>query len=383
MSATLQLIEVTLHCTEGSASKAYRVQTIEAPDGTFGVRADSARIGNAWNDQGWKVQGVTEEKARKQAESLIKAKTAKGYRLVDSTSGGEAPQLVVAPTATPVHRPMLLNPIDLAEAPAYLNDGAWVMEEKKDGVRFMLEREGEKVRGFNKRGVEVPVEASLVRVAISLPADFLLDGELVGTTLWAFDILEADGENLRDRGYLERRDWLSKLLRFARAKSPIAEVPFWAYEQKAKMLEQLRENRAEGVVFKRSRAPYACGRPASGGDAIKCKFTETASFLVVGTNGKRSVQVGVVPAPSDHPRAAGLPAKFQAEPGVPIGVGNVTIPANHKIPPIGAIVEVRYLYAYPNGSIFQATYLGERGDVAEAECHAGQLKFRQTAEDDE
>jgi bifunctional non-homologous end joining protein LigD len=57
-------------------------------------------------------------------------------------------------------------------------------------------------------------------------------------------------------------------------------------------------------------------------------------------------------------------------------VGNVTIPANHSIPAKGAIVEVRYLYAYPGGSLFQPVYLGKRDDVDMRACTVSQLKFK-------
>jgi bifunctional non-homologous end joining protein LigD len=36
-----------------------------------------------------------------------------------------------------------------------------------------------------------------------------------------------------------------------------------------------------------------------------------------------------------------------------VEIGNVTIPANVRIPAAGSLVEVRYLYAYPGGSQYQ------------------------------
>ena len=60
----------------------------------------------------------------------------------------------------------------------------------------------------------------------------------------------------------------------------------------------------------------------------------------------------------------------------PVEVGNVTIPANKDIPKEGQIVEVRYLYAYRGGSLFQPTYLGPRTDVLKDECTFSQLKYK-------
>ena len=61
-----------------------------------------------------------------------------------------------------------------------------------------------------------------------------------------------------------------------------------------------------------------------------------------------------------------------------VEVGNVTIPPNKDIPKPGEIVEVRYLYAYRHGSLFQPTYLGPRTDVLKNECAFFQLKYKNT-----
>ena len=54
----------------------------------------------------------------------------------------------------------------------------------------------------------------------------------------------------------------------------------------------------------------------------------------------------------------------------------MTIPPNHSIPPPRSIVEVRYLYAFPGGCVFQPVYLGPRDDVTPQECHISQLKLK-------
>jgi bifunctional non-homologous end joining protein LigD len=62
--------------------------------------------------------------------------------------------------------------------------------------------------------------------------------------------------------------------------------------------------------------------------------------------------------------------------GTGVDVGNVTIPTNHVVPKQGEIVEVRYLYAYEGGSLYQPVYLGPRDDVDVAACRMDQLKFK-------
>jgi len=44
-------------------------------------------------------------------------------------------------------------------------------------------------------------------------------------------------------------------------------------------------------------------------------------------------------------------------------VGKVTIPPNAGIPNVGDLIEVRYLYAYPGGALYQPTYIRTRVDI--------------------
>jgi bifunctional non-homologous end joining protein LigD len=64
-----------------------------------------------------------------------------------------------------------------------------------------------------------------------------------------------------------------------------------------------------------------------------------------------------------------------------VEIGNVKIPANFAVPEPGTLVETRYLYAYPGGSLYQPVYLGPRNDVEYADS-VKSLKYTQ-GEDDE
>jgi bifunctional non-homologous end joining protein LigD len=114
-------------------------------------------------------------------------------------------------------------------------------------------------------------------------------------------------------------------------------------------------------VLKNLDAPYLPGRPASGGAALKHKFYATLSAVVANINGQRSVELRLLNCKGWIP------------------VGNVTIPPNHPVPAVGAVVEVRYLYAYrESNSLYQPIYLGQRKDVEQHECIMAQLKYRST-----
>ena len=44
---------------------------------------------------------------------------------------------------------------------------------------------------------------------------------------------------------------------------------------------------------------------------------------------------------------------------------------------MGTVVEVRFLYAFPeSGAIYQPVYLGPRDDIPAEECTVDQLKFK-------
>ena len=47
-----------------------------------------------------------------------------------------------------------------------------------------------------------------------------------------------------------------------------------------------------------------------------------------------------------------------------------------------ALVEVRYLYAYEGGSLFQPTLKGPRADLTEEAAQLVQLKYKAAAPDD-
>jgi bifunctional non-homologous end joining protein LigD len=58
----------------------------------------------------------------------------------------------------------------------------------------------------------------------------------------------------------------------------------------------------------------------------------------------------------------------------------VTIAANQPLPPVGSLVEVEYLYAFPSGALFQPVYKGLRTDKRQADPYTS-LKFKQQSGD--
>lgn len=211
--------------------------------------------------------------------------------------------------------------------------------------------------GYNKKGGFVPLPNSITK---SINTACILDGEIIGDKLFVFDILSYKGENTKQI-ICELRLVLLEKLSFGKG----IEIVKTAYtkKEKQKLYNELKKNNAEGIVFKKKDSPYTHGRPASGGNQLKFKFYKTATFIVQGTTeGKRSVGLELV---SDEGRTF---------------MGKVTIPPNHEIPNEGELVEVRYLYAYKGGCVFQPTYLGKRNDSDLTDATMKQIVYKEGQE---
>jgi bifunctional non-homologous end joining protein LigD len=45
-------------------------------------------------------------------------------------------------------------------------------------------------------------------------------------------------------------------------------------------------------------------------------------------------------------------------------------------PPIGSVVDIKYLYAYKGGCLYQPSFKGIRDDVDPEECTTSKLKYK-------
>jgi len=364
MSSETPSKSITLYFREGRSDKVY--QAAVEPKGAAGFVVNFAfgRRGSTLQAGTKTAEPVDYQAALKVYDKLVRQKMAKGYTPgLDGTpyQGTEHQAL-----ATGI-LPQLLNPIDQDQAEQLLRDDDWWMQEKFDGKRILIRKDGDQVISINRKGLAAALPQPVVEQAGAIGGrQWLMDGEAVGDAYVAFDLLEHDNADLRTEPYSRRLTDLCRMLESS-GRGPIRVVDTaCSATMKREMLAQFRREKREGAVFKRSSAPYTPGRPASGGDQLKLKFTATASCLVAKVNRtKRSVALALL---DGRKRVA---------------VGNVTIPANQQVPKAGSIVEVRYLYAYPGGSLFQPVCLGQRDDVATSACTIGQLKYKPGGEDEE
>ena len=351
-NTTSALDQITLYYREGSSDKVYQA-AIEPKDGGYVVNFAYGRRG-ATLTTGTKTSApVAYQKAKALCDKLVAEKMAKGY-----TPGENGAPYKHSDKRASGILPQLLNTIYGGELLALLNDRKHVLQEKHDGRRLILQKRGCTVTGINKLGLVTGFPAIVAEELLAAKTDFIVDGEIVGEDYHAFDLMELDGNDLRERPYQERHLKLTSLLAsFAHARVHPVETACLPREKEA-LFERLKAEGREGVVFKRSDAAYTVGRPNSGGAQLKFKFHESASFIVSKVNGKRSVSLTVL----DGDQV--------------VCVGNVTIPPNHDVPQVGAIVDARYLYCYRGGCIFQPVYLGVRDDIRAEECVISQLKYK-------
>ena len=189
---------------------------------------------------------------------------------------------------------MLATPVTYGSEYKELQQGAWIVEDKFDGIRAQAHKSGETVRLFSRTLNDVTHSYPEVAAALQeLPGDFILDGEIVamrdgavlpfrylqarlsrksldGALLMdvpvayaVFDLLAAGDDFLIDSELLERRERLAQIvvpgphLRVA-AFSRLSQ-PATAEELHARF-EQARANGHEGLMLKRTDAPYHPGR---------------------------------------------------------------------------------------------------------------------------
>ncbi|WP_061226556.1 WGR domain-containing protein [Leptospira interrogans] len=348
-----ELNKISLYYQGDGSDKVYHVNIDPEGDGyvvhfAFGRRGSSLQTGTKTS------KPVSYEAAQKIMRQLVNSKMAKGYTEIES--GTPYLHSTKEERVSGVHC-QLLNPIDEEELSTYVEDDQYGAQEKLDGNRMMIRKIGDNVEGINRKGLIIAISQILHDHSLSFSEDFILDGEVIGDVFFPFDIFSKDGKDIQHLPYQERYAILESILK---DQDEIFHIVKLVKSTKGKkvLLEELREKQKEGIVFKDLNAPYKAGRPSSKGSQIKFKFYETATVSVETVNLKRSVSMRL----------------YNGNEWV--SVGNVTIPVNFAIPKENDIIEVRYLYAYKGGSLYQPTYLGVRTDADENDCDLKQLKYK-------
>lgn len=345
-----------LHFSDGRSDKLYNAVIVEA-DAGYLVNFQYGRRGSTLRQGSKTTKPVAIEKAQTLFEGLVRSKTSKSYTPLDEVNTTCATQAQTTIEKSP-YSPQLLNPIDDDQLAELLHHPMYLAQEKHDGERRLIEKQDDQIRGINKKGQYISLSSELEQAASSSPCTFVIDGEDMGDHILVFDLLTHDGIDVTSLPLAERLTRLSNLpifneqIRLSR--------PAFGVGDKSELLNRVTQASGEGIVLKRIDAAYEGGRPSSGGTQRKYKLYATVSCIVLKHNDKRSVEIGLI-----------------NEDGTLVSVGNVSIPANKSIPDENSVIEVRYLYAYPNGgSLFQPIFKEDRNDVDQHECLTEQLKYK-------
>lgn len=378
----MSIKQISLAYREGSSDKVYHIQ-IEQSGSNYVVNFQYGRRGSTLSSGSKTSSPVSLAEATKVFDKLAREKMAKGY--TESSSGTPFVATDKAERVSGV-LPQLLNPIDDVELQEKLNDGSW-MQQKHDGRRCLVHRSGDKVEGINRKGLTIGLPKPVADFAKAVHDDFVIDGELVGDVLYAFDILELNTHDVRENPYSLRLGQLADVLKTGlggfTGRGIQLVVTAKNREDKKELFNDLKEHNAEGAVFKDPTARYKVGRPSTGGDQLKYKFYATASCIVTKVNAKRSVALGLYDSNASGSRVVDANGTIKTHPGL-VDVGNVTIPPSSPVPKPGDKIECRYLYARRGGSLYQPTFLGVRDDIDASACNLSQLKYKaENAEDDD
>src|SRR5437867_6211546 len=165
-----QAEQITLYFREGSSDKVYQA-AIEPKGELFVVNFAFGRRGSTLNTGTKTSSPVDYQTAKNTYDKLVREKMAKGY------TPGE--------NGTPYHHtdkadrltgilPQLLNPINYGDAKRLLKDPAWCLQEKFDGKRMLLQKEGATITAINRKGLAIGMPALISADAQKIAGEFVI-----------------------------------------------------------------------------------------------------------------------------------------------------------------------------------------------------------------
>ncbi|MGK6322137.1 DNA ligase D [Sphingomonas sp. DT-51] len=272
----------------------------------------------------------------------------------------------------------------------------WIHEVKYDGYRALVAVADGEAKVYTRNGLDWTDKfAGVAAAAAALPVgSALIDGEIVAfkdgrpdfstlkdaisaggaMTLFAFDLLEQDGEDLRPLATVQRKERLRALVGAGEARLQFAEHVVGAGEQ---LFETMCREGYEGVVSKKADAPYRGKRTQAW---LKVKCTRRQEFVIVGwtpsdkRRGFRSLLLGV------HDNGAlryagkvgtGFSAALIDELGAQlerlerktptVSAPRAAVRGAHWVAP-KLVAEIAFTETTPDGVLRHPSFLGLRGD---------------------
>jgi bifunctional non-homologous end joining protein LigD len=199
--------------------------------------------------------------------------------------------------------PKRLQPMLATLTDAPFDDPEWIFEDKYDGFRMVSEIRGGKVALYSRNGKIISHSyIEVARALESVKTDAVIDGELVAigkdgvshfqllqnalrhkaTLLYcAFDLMFADGEDLRKLPLLERKKRLKAILPHHKL------IAFSAHRKGngKKFFSEAERRHLEGIMAKRADSPYASGSRTA--DWLKVKTAQRQEVVIAGFTAPR------------------------------------------------------------------------------------------------
>jgi bifunctional non-homologous end joining protein LigD len=199
--------------------------------------------------------------------------------------------------------PKRLQPMLATLTDGPFDDAGWVFEDKYDGFRMVAKIEGGKVTLYSRNGKII--SHSYIEVAQALEGvkgDAVIDGELVALDedgvshfqllqnalrheakllYCAFDLMFHNGEDLRGRPLLERKDRLKSIL-------PRHNIIAFSRHRKTngtKFFEEAERKGLEGIMAKRADSTYMSGSRTD--NWLKIKSSRRQEVIIVGFTAPR------------------------------------------------------------------------------------------------
>lgn len=311
---------------------------------------------------------VCTKNGKKATTSATAEKLAAGYggwTLVEGDVEQAAADVALpaAKAVSRVLRPMRFAEAPVADLPSYVNDPAWALQQKLDGVRAQIVfsvdappwlRNSSGERLVNS-AVAPTVNAIMRALDAQVGANLVVDGEIVGGAFYAFDLVV---EGAEAQPYRDRLAGLASFLAVVTAMTSGLVRPLRtavSQDEKFNLASAVLAEGGEGWIAKRLDSPYEFGARVS--HSLKLKVTSTIDCVVIEKDPtKDAVRLGCYDE-------VGLVEVGRAS---LIGKGDLRA---------GDVVEVKYLYASADGRLTQPTILRRRTDKAPGDCTTSQLRF--------
>jgi hypothetical protein len=258
----------------------------------------------------------------------------------------------------------LLDDISPENAARLINDDRYGTQDKRNGRRRTILKDKDKVFSLSRKGEARELPSALVAALKKHPLErFVIDTELEESGIaYAFDVLVLGEELIAGDEYSYREERLHEefdgfcpqlvVLKTARTS-----------EEKALMLQELQDSKAEGIVFKKMSAAYLQGKAHQ---HFKLKFWKTVDAVVTRLN------YGTMSSGSMLKFRDSAEFSVYDESGELYRICDASLIGKPKLT-VGDVAELKYLYATSVRRVVQPTIMRKRDDKKPEECTIAQL----------